>query len=657
MGKAIGRATTLSGDEVVVTVNSAEIADDIELMLTSVSLQMDGGEGYEPSKITTASIGCLADGFALMRLCAASDAKVNIENKTSGKMLFVGHIVPNSLNQSVTGINDSITIECVDSVGFAQYVNYALLSPANGFQTVTLKNVIERIAKRIGIANVALPSTILISKEDGVTTSNIEFLTLSEAVFFSSEKPSPDAVTPEGYLSREPFASSCREALELISSSFRMTWVQRGDTLFLYDDVSSGVYYNLDTKVAVVQSRPYSIDEESFRTGECLVSTTAKTECVALSHTKEDEINVLPDAFDKNFLQTDVYEYKEYDDEEDDNKKVFAVYLKSKLYNAYIHTDSYADSCHFVAWNSVPFWKYSVGAGSANEVIVYDKNAAVYNEKWSVAIRVKSSPSNTKLKPLLELKPPYCHSVAKSGNMYLYPDIEFDVANSVIDIYPADVEKKDCYLWVAVKVGDLFYDIKSNSYTADEKRLLLTLHKDGRYTLGVDNASPMYYRQNIPITIDGSINFIIYGMAQDLRWEVGYIRKLNLLLRRGNALETAQPSVEFYGDMLAARRLEVSLPIDLYYTLGEKTFGTVIDGVDYREKGVVDIKIGGKTMVQRIYQQSNSSDGLIYTVNVDDKKNSVVAYDKFTSSLWSGEKKAVGIEQDVINNSIRVTLL
>lgn len=662
MGKAIGKAITLAGDEVVVTFESATLTEDIELRLTSILLQMDGGAEYEPSKMTTASIGCLTDGFELMNISVGRRTDVKIVNTTQGRVLFQGIVVPNSLNQSVSGINDNITIECVDGIGFAQYYNYERVGEftQDVMEILTIKEIVLSIASRLGINKVAFPSTVIIRNPiTGAETSQFELLKLDEIIFFSEQTPWVE----DGFdlnIRYSPYAITNREALNKIAESFRMTWVQVGDVLLLRDDIGDGVYKDLLSGVDVsVNNDVIAIEEESFRDGDCQISTIAKNGRVTLTHQSEESISVIPDAFDKKYLTVGSKEYLSYNGE---GKKTFVASLNSQsflatnaLYKGYM--------CQFVAWNDVSTWTYSVGSGSANEVTVYDKNAAIYNDSWSTAIRIVSSADDAPGAVLLRVSWLFRKGVVVSGNTYLYPELDFVVQDGLEPSYPSEAKKRNCYLWVAVTVGGMYYDIRTNTYTAEEKKMLMTLYENGDYLLGADNATSATTRKNIPVLHDGIVDFIIYNRAagQDLGWKFGFIQKLDLRLKRGYALELQRPNVEYYGDFSSSHNIEVALPIDMYHTLSANRFGTMIRGTDYREQGAIDLlfAVEGEpiSMPKRIYRQSNPGDGLLYTVCIDDKNNSVVAYDSFSSPMWSGKKKAVGIEQDIINNSIRLTLV
>lgn len=663
MGKAIGKAITLAGDEVVVTFESATLTEDIELRLTSILLQMDGGAEYKPSKMTTASIGCLTDGFELMNISVGRRTDVKIVNTTQGRVLFQGIVVPNSLDQSVSGINDNITIECVDGIGFAQYYNYERVGEftQDVMEILTIKEIVLSIASRLGINKVAFPSTVIIRNPiTGAETSQFELLKLDEINFFSEQTPWVEENTLGLDVRYSPYAITNREALNKIAESFRMTWVQVGDVLLLRDDIGDGMYQDLLSGVEVsVNNDVIAIEEESFRDGDCQISTIAKNGRVTLTHQPEESISVIPDAFDKKYLTVGSEEYLSYNGE---GKKTFVASLKSQSFLA-VNALHKGYMCQFVAWNDVPTWTYSVGSGSANEVTVYDKNAAVYNDSWSTAIRIVSSSDDAPGAVLLHVRGIFRKGVVVSGNTYLYPELEFVVQDGLEPGYPSEAEKRDCYLWVAVTVGGLYYDIRTNTYTAEERKMLMTLYENGDYLLSADNATSATTRKNIPILHDGIVNFIIYNRAagQDLGWKFGFIKKLDLRLKRGYALELQRPNVEYAGDFSSAHNVEVTLPIDMYHTLSASRFGTMIHGTDYREQGAIDLLFAAEgetiSMPQRIYRQSNPGDGLLYTVCIDDKNNSVVAYDSFSSPLWNGKKNAVGIEQDIINNSIRLALV
>lgn len=63
------------------------------------------------------------------------------------------------------------------------------------------------------------------------------------------------------------------------------------------------------------------------------------------------------------------------------------------------------------------------------------------------------------------------------------------------------------------------------------------------------------------------------------------------------------------------------------------------------------------TMPHYIYRQMNPGNGLSYTLKLNDEHNSICIGDRFTSVLWDGDKTVVGIEKDIIDNIVTVTLI
>jgi hypothetical protein len=667
MGNLTGNAVTLCGDEVqVVFSKEGDFPYDTVLRIVGIHMQMDGGEEYVPSRTTTASVTCLTDGAELLLSMIDEAVSVVIANTTRNKVLFRGWVVPNSFTQGVSGVNDVVTIECVDSVGYAQYVHYSRVGDDDefadkGFQALTLRQVFERIAGMIGAQKVAIPNSVVIrNPESGAITTAFEKMTLREEYLFASSVPSPDITDAVSRLSYMPYAMTCREALEMIAESLRMTWMQVGDTLYLHDDVGSPMYIDLATGMAAATRVELEIGEEDVRDTACNVSTHSHYSMVTLHHEKVDEIAVVPDAFDEQFLSVGVNEMEVYDGK-DDKTKILATRLDSSIYAAPYHNA--AINASFVAWKEVKGW-------TDNGVFVYDRNTAFGDGSWSTAIRLWDiSPNAEGLKKMLSIKPHFPLSAVMSGTTYMYFDVDFVASNKGIPefgyLYPKNEEHKVCYLWAAVKVGGLYYNIKTNDYQEEEKRFLIMFDSEGDYVLKLDNASVGYDRRNIPLLREGEVEVIIYSRnTNDLGWNIGFFTKFNVVLRRSYAQEKPLPAMERYGSYEAGKDLDVTLPIDLHYTMAAKRWGTVIDGVDYRANGEVKLFFrqgyaaqSTMPMVQRIYAQANKGDGLIYELGIDDRNNSITALDSFACAMWDGAKSVVGYAQDVLDNKITLTLI
>lgn len=658
MGSLIGRAATLNGDNIVVTFGSKHIDSTEELMISSINIQCDGSGDYTALKITTASVAVVTDGLALIESLTRVTTYVTIKNESKGSILFNGYVVPNSLNQSYKGVNDVITIECVDQLGYTQYLNYTQSSPDNGFAVLTIAEVVTSIATLVGITTVAVPGSVALRNPDtGARTTSFTQLTLSEELFFAQSLPDISVINDDSEaLSYMPYAKTCRQVLEMISESFRLTWIQVGETLYLYDSVCQPSYKNLSSGVFIFAKQPTEISEESLRDGDCVVSQLPGYSRIKIKHESVDEINLLPDPFNQEYLSDFGQVYQTYESDSDDDTIIRATRLFSELFYFPSFTSSSGLECTPVAWKEVQGWRGIQGT------LLTDRNDVYKNGGWSTAIKIRDTGEDTSRRVMMSLNLPYMQATVASGNTYIYPEIEMTVSKND-RLYPYKDEQQSLHLWASLEIGGMFYDIKANSYSSGVSRFLMTISKNGDCVLSLDNASVGYNRKGIPVKHGGPVCFTIYSRAgQNLGWENAWIKKLKLNLRRGYAEERILPPVEYYGTFTEpGKDLDVSLPIDMYNTLSKNRFGTIINGVDYRSSGKIELLFsnGGEemTMPHYIYRQMNPGNGLSYTLKLNDEYNSICIGDRFTSALWDGDKTVVGIEKDIIDNIVTVTLI
>ena len=677
MGELIGNAVTLSGDEIkVVFSKNGDWPQELAMRLTSITLQMDGDEGYSPSRMTTASIGCLTDGVALLRSINNSDVSVAITNVTRKKILFKGFVVPNSLSQSVSGINDVVTIECVDSIGYANYVRYRRVEDDNelvpaGFQAMTLRAAVERIASMIGSPNIALPRSVVISNPaTGESTDKFEELVISEEYMYSQNTPSPNITDFAGWLSYMPYAMTCREALDMIAESFRMTWVQHGDMLYLYDNICVTRYDNLATGFAEAPRNAVEIAEDDFDSTSCNVSTCARHSFVRVHHDRVDKISLIPDIYDRNYLAAGVNELQ-FSDGDQDGSRVVATILDSAACSIQFNplASSYVYS-HFVGWFDQSGRRLSSGT------FFYDNNVAWGDSNtWNVAVKLvdvaqeSSGPNGSE--QLLAIKKHFLLSSQATAGLSIYFDIDFVAsAKSTPEVgwlWPKNEENIACYLTAMLKVGGQYYNIRTNKFQDDASLFYISIYSDGSYILCSSNASPMHDRVGIPLTRDGEVEVIIRSRnALNLGWKIGFLRKFDVHLKENVAQQAVRPSTEEYGTYMPGKDIDVTPPIDLYYKLAPKRFGTVIDGVDYRATNG-SIELGYKqeptasspiSLAKRIWLQYNFGDRMRWEIPLRDEANAITPLDAFTCApLWDGRKIVTGYIKDIINNQVTLTLV
>lgn len=677
MGELISNATTLSGDEIkVVFSKNGDLPQELAMRLTSITLQMDGDEGYSPSRMTTASIGCLTDGVALLRSINNSDVSVAITNVTRDRMLFKGFVVPNSLSQSVSGINDVVTIECVDSIGYANYVRYRRVEDDNellpaGFQAMTLRAAVERIASMIGSPNIALPRSIVIKNPDtGESTDKFEELVISEEYMYSQNTPSPNITDFSGWLSYMPYAMTCREALDMIAESFRMTWVQQGDTLYLYDNICVTRYDNLATGFAEAPRDAVEIAEDDYDGTSCNVSTCASYSLVRVHHEQDDRISLIPDIYDQNYLVAGVNELQYSDGNQEDSRVVSTMLDSLTCATKFNPLTSPSVYSHFVAWLE------QSGKRLPDGTVLYDNNVAWGDgSTWNVGVKLvdvaQESNGPNGSEQLLAIKKHFLLSSQATAGLCIYFDFDF-VASAKSSpevgwLWPKNEENIECFLIAMLKVGGQYYNIRTNEFQDDASSFYIHIYSDGGYLLRSSNAFREYDRVSIPLTRDGEVEVIIRSRnALNLGWKVGYIRKLDVYLKENVAQQVVRPNTEEYGTYMPGKDIDVTPPIDLYYKLAPKRFGTVINSVDYRATNG-SIELGYKqestasspiSLAKRIWLQHNFGDRLRWEIPLRDEANAITPLDAFTCApLWNGRKIVAGYTKDIINNQTILTLV
>lgn len=657
MGKLTGNAVTLDGETIKVTFESESVADGTLAHIVSINTQMDGGGEYSPLKITTASISCLVDGAELMRLCVNEQpVTVIIENVDQESILFKGYLVPNTYNQALSGINDTITIECVDGLGYAKYVNY---ERGETFNVMTLAEVFASAATALNIGAVRIANDVSLEGYDVSTTARYDLLRLSDNAFYNSVNPEDI----DGELLYEPVAMTWQEVLVMIAESLRLTWVQVGGTMYLIDDINiaasqGSVTYRMQNGFPVNAGDEHDIDEESFATTLCNVSSLPRYSRVVINHAEGGARSIQPALFEYEHLQQDGEVRKEEvtDDNGEVTERVICQALVSRTYS--VLSDNHA--------MIVGFKKFDAEVPTSNET---------YNDSWETCVRITPDPETPTAIPVVSCRRQYCGAVTPTAGRGFRIDIEQEISLTDDRWWPHNTHDfADGRVF-----GDFRLEIKSTN-AAGEVRYFQAYDATWRDTRHENiiyfvDESTYYFAQSsstitaavmssnvIPVVWSGNgdgvieVTLLARG-GKNAGWRSAYIKKFDIVEAEFRTWANEYPNPtskkEARGQWKLNEVQEVTLPIDNYYYMTDKAFGNVIDGVQYKQ-----ILVAGEKLIDRVWSQANHGDRLMWEMALRDEANAITALDAFTcAQLWSGRKVVAGYARDIINNSITLTLI
>lgn len=643
MGKLIGDAVTLDGDTIRVIFEGEDVTDGTLAHIVSINTQMDGGGEYSPLKQTTASISCLVDGAELMRLCVSEKpVSVLIENVEQLSILFKGYVVPNSYNQALSGINDTITIECVDCLGWAKYVNY---ERGETFSVMTLATLFSNIAAALGINDVRFPDDAGLVDAEGNSTARYDLLTVSDNMFYKSINPEDI----DGELLFEPVAMTCDEVLRMIAESLRLTWVQVGRVFYLIDEVKIvdstdiALYRNSEGDIfdygnGVVRS----ISEESFAaSASCNVSSLPRYSRVAINHTEGSGRAIQPALFEHGYL----LQNGEVDEKRLESEIVLSQTLTSRIYE--VMNDAIL----------VGYKKYEPKIFLQRET---------FNESWDTCLRILPGNSDEEL-PVIRCSKPFCGAIVSKAGYGFKVEIEFEISATDTEKWPHNTEDFSLFSAFSLELKSTKTNGSARYYNAatfkwqDEQICNRLYFADNNLYYYVDSIFGLKWRNEVPTSWGGDgggtieATLFINGSKTDCK--AVYVKKFDVVesVYQRWLREYPNPSSrqETKGMWTSGKMQEVTLPIDNYYYMSDKAFGNFIADNIYK-----DIIIGGDSMIDRVWKQANLGDRLMWEITLRDEANAITALDAFTcAQLWSGRKVVAGYTRDVLNNTITLTLI
>lgn len=682
MGSKIGYCRTLSDDQIKVTFSGDGVTDG-DITLNGITLQMDGnGREYEAVKVTTATVTCTCDGLALLDLFTDSIAvSIKIDNVTTGKTLFSGYVTPNTFNQSLTGINDDIAIECVDALGAGKFVDYRKKNGENApFCAMTIAEAVLYIADILGIKRVFLSNHISVQPRHGeFSTSSYEKLTLAEQYFYEDTTPKRVYVDGHDVISYEPVAMTCYEVLEMIAASLYSTWIQVGENLYLHDyaELRATGYNNFKeitsagSSNAIPQQAMISLNADSFDEGATNISVLPRYSLFSVEHQQEEQIDLFPDMFrDELFQPREIEAYSP----DDDTAKL------SMPLSGGLTVGSRETIFDYNSWMAIT-------EVSRPDVAKYDKSGywkyKKYGSEWT-NILVLSYETMNDGDVMATLQSRYVTAVPARFRWRLRLSIEIAFGSSFYGYYYPNINTgKDYDLLIQLLNNGLYYNEVTQLWTSEPHYIKLTFPADGKewrslfYWANKDNDAVAATYNIAHVENPGNIELRIvskdgFDLLHPARM---WIRKLQLSIVDPTVTREAHetdplPEIEYRGSWGGEELETVSLPIDIVPTLANKSFGTLIDGIEYCEGNNVDDPLGTrpaaefrysvsgtkKTLLERIESLANASDNYELSLPLNDEHNEINALQCIASSLWNGRKAVVAMEKDIINNNINITI-
>lgn len=653
MGKLTGTCRTLAGDNIRVTFTCTRLATQ-DIDICELTTQVQGGLEYSPVKYATASITILSDGVELMPLCTTDDTTVTITNTSTGKMLFSGYVTRNTFSQSL--IADTLTVECVDKLGYTKFLSVPEIAL---IQSNTLALWIQSFAEDAGLSAWLSKSAKIRRRSDSKTTGKYYLLTIPGEYFLKDTKPTiwGNAATYEGQ------KMSIFDALAMIAESLRMTFIQVGDVLRLEEptdrNIAKSYIIVANNGAPVSQIEKIRLNEESFADSDNTVSTLPEYTSFSLLHKSVAERSLNHPVFNSEYLLCEGSGVAYIDGDE----KTFCERMKSMLAET-VSTGSYR--AEFVAYKT-----YKVSEIGSNDAKRY------YNTDWSTTLRISSPGDDGCQHEVYRMRGSLPRTVSPCRGRAIKLRIKLQLTEDANVIYPKKpVNFESFYLYASLKVGNRYlnYSFSSGEWGSDlwvtsPQIVKLNILPDGEVYLENGLLKRLF---EFPYTFSDNgradVELILYAGARRFTCFVDDINIVEKIDSNANpnAIQPTLSVTEYFGKHSEDKTLsQVELPIDLYSIMSDKSYGTIIEGVDYAAGKVGSTAVGAellfgddnKTMIEKIAAMAKVEDGLQFDLSLNDKHNDMQLSQQVTSSLWAGVKTVVGYEKNILDSTIKVTLI
>lgn len=654
-----------------------------------VVLTMEASGEYKAVKYTTASIEVITDGLSLLDLYATEPLSVRVEisNLVTGVILFRGFFSPNVYNQSISGVCDSLTIECVDCIGISKFMQYKLSIPSyyipQHMSILTLRELMLHISSLLPFDNVFFADFLKIVSGTGLTTDKYEQLTISESYFIETLQSGEQTASDKNYMTVANNAITVYEVLEMIASSLRATFVQDGGDLYLIDElmIAEGVSGAVSFKplnegygTKILRGNVVELTEDDVE-GEFEVSVVSRNSLYKLANTPESEIQITPDIFSRDEVAPifDTYERSGYFLYEQLESRLL---MEGEMWGYIELSDD--EHYFYVAyddpdknWNNVVTAEYAAGG------VVLEVNRAFIApvlERESLGLKLSISAAFT-----------------QSSAFAKYPKELFSGGQPALSIL----------LSVTTPSGEvLYWDCDNNAWTNAVSLITIRFVEGSEWRndfrlLSSTSFQPIVAAAGNPTLIiaprppAGSVALKIVcpkNFTNSTSWTACYIRDIALHITpvpraRIGAFSHMPPAVESEGVYSFDKVGDpVELPIQLRLILAEKIFGTTIDGVDYFDRVQVSTppdeakepllyyrwlcdysfqRADGTTytMMNRITEQGRGGEGIELSLQLKDKHNaSYTMCDSLLSTIWRLPKRITGFERDLQQSTIYITV-
>lgn len=650
MGIALGTPISLSGDTIYVKFLT-DAWEKRTLDVVSVTISMTGGVEYTPVKYATASITLCCDGTELLPLCS-NVTEIEITNKTTGVLLFSGYTTQNTFTQPL--MSDTITIECVDRLGYAKFTPVPDLAfIANS----SIAGWVKGFAEALGIKGAYMSKKAILRRQsDKRETAKYYMMSFPGRYFLKDAMP--DIINGKANYARQRM--TVYEALEMIASSLRMTFhIFLGD-LYLSEPLDNGdkaEYVNVSgTGGVTIEHLPLNLDAEDFGGTDNSVTTLPIYTYFSIMHDKLEERTVCLPVFDDKYLKplNQKHTYSKGDE-------AIVVYKMQSLVSA-VDSDDYSGA-EWISWKKLKKDDESSDAQRGTEC-AYDSTFTKAVRIWTIN-GLKKNLLVVPIVPGISVSPGWGRGLKIKAKITITDDINLP--------FP-DVEIDDAFplIWVRLRVGNSYYDGKA--WTSEEVVFGMRVRKDGTTYIAEYVSDHRDYIPYEGLQADGLADVEIgialndYGKVGEYR--VGYLTELDVVeVLMPDVANTESlwhsPAREETGEYDASREYgEVTLPVDLYYMMSEKSFSTCIDGIDYSEGTSVvgaELLFGPDklTMLQKVQATASPSDRLQFDLSVNDLGvlGTYLTQPVICSRLFDGNKRVAGYEKDILNNSAKITVI
>lgn len=705
MGVKTMQFMTIDGDSITVTFSGDRVADGTLVPAAQpVVMQADGGGGeYIPVKYTTCTVTCLTDGLELGDMISLDpmDVRVSVYNASANKYLFHGFLSPNVYNQPISGINDTLSIECVDWLGIAQFLPYR--REGESFRTFTIGEAVRRIVALISrdslsVGIIGLADNVRIVSSDGiVSTAAYEHLEVSEAYFFDS--PLTPDIEEDGALSYERQALSCYDVLSMIAETFRSTFVQIGGDIILLDALTMQgdgvsrmrVLRGDDTVITQNYSKQLALTEDIVDATES-ISVLRRAHSASVATPTGKAIPLLPDLFSPSNL---VRNGEMTHTTTTAGNNTIAIHYEQPLNSRIIDIPNYSTvsdngntrSVAIVAVRDIDVPYGTSTPENVNLVTQWDDNSG-----WESYIRLYvPDPAKEILTQdgrLFTIKKEFRMPCVSSRHYSIRLRMSAGRSDRVDSLAPIELRKDitNLIFGVVLQCGDKYYDIEQRDWV--EERVSNTISVYGKDKEWKDELYDRFYLGNMLAenTVNGTINVELYGSkllsGSDVPHAI-YIKDLQLelapdVLGSAACAYFPRPKTRTYGSFDFNDNVEaVKIPFSFGFPISERPFGTIVDGVEYATvynfvdyNKPYDIKGGIRflpsysaavdeavEMPEHIYSINNMGDRREMQIRVRDVGNSLSLATIVTCpQLWQGNKIIVAMEKNIADNSATITV-